>query len=151
MNVSATLRSAHVSSRKAGLAAGLVRGLSAQDAVKQLKFSTLKASRLLATLLSSAVANAENVHGLDPATLKVKEVLVGSAGMIKRFQPRAFGRAFPIRHRLCHMTVTLTGDPVAKKKPAVLKAAKATQPASAKKALASSAAAKRKDAVSASA
>ena len=61
----------------------------------------------MAKLLASAVANAENNQGLDPATLVVDTAYVDEGPTLKRFQPRAQGRAFRIRKRTCHITIEL--------------------------------------------
>ncbi len=61
----------------------------------------------MAKLLASAVANAENNQGLDPSTLVVDTIYVDEGPTLKRFQPRAQGRAFRIRKRTCHITIEL--------------------------------------------
>ena len=115
MKVVAKLKNANVTERKARLVADMVRGTSVVDARKQLRFSQKKSSDLILGLLNSAVANAEHNDGLDPASLHVQAILVDGAGMLKRYQPRAFGRAYPIRRRKCHITLTLEGTPAPKK------------------------------------
>ena len=72
-----------------------------------LQFSPQAASEPVAKLLASAVANAENNQGLDPATLVVDMAYVDEGPTLKRFQPRAQGRAFRIRKRTCHITIEL--------------------------------------------
>ncbi|MCA9375782.1 MAG: 50S ribosomal protein L22 [Candidatus Doudnabacteria bacterium] len=131
MKVSATLRHANVPERKARLVAGLVRGLSVRDAERQLKFSQKKSADLILGLLRSAVANAQHNNNLDPETLKVESVLVDGAGMFKRYQPRAFGRAYPIRRRRSHITLTIEGEvaKVAPKKKSAQPAKKAEKKA----------------------
>ena len=115
MKVVAKLKNASVTERKARLVADMVRGTSVADARKQLRFSQKKSSDLILGLLNSAVANAEHNDGLDPESLHVQAILVDGAGMLKRYQPRAFGRAYPIRRRKCHITLTLEGTPAPKK------------------------------------
>jgi large subunit ribosomal protein L22 len=85
----------------------LIRGRSVADAASILQFSPQAASEPVAKLLASAVANAENNQGIDPTTLIVDTAYVDEGPTLKRFQPRAQGRAFRIRKRTCHITIEL--------------------------------------------
>lgn len=96
-----------VSPRKARLVADLVRGRTVAEALAILQHSPQAAARHIEKVLRSAVANAEHNHqvrNLDD--LRVHAVIDGGPSL-KRIQPRAMGRAFWIRHRLAHITVTL--------------------------------------------
>ena len=103
----ATVRYARLTPMKARRVVDLVRGRTAADAAAILKFAPQAASEPVAKLLASAVANAENNQGIDPATLVVDTIYVDEGPTLKRFQPRAQGRAFRIRKRTCHITIEL--------------------------------------------
>lgn len=104
---SATLRHARMTPMKARRVVNLIRGRSAADAASILQFAPQAASGPVAKLLASAVANAENNQGLDPESLIVDRVYVNEGPTLKRFQPRAQGRAFRIRKRTSHITIEL--------------------------------------------
>ena len=103
----ATLRYARLTPMKARRVVNLIRGRSAADAASILQFAPQAASEPVAKLLASAVANAENNQGLDPESLIVDKVYVNEGPTLKRFQPRAQGRAFRIRKRTSHITIEL--------------------------------------------
>jgi large subunit ribosomal protein L22 len=103
----ATVRYARLTPMKARRVVNLIRGRSAADAASILQFSPQAASEPVAKLLASAVANAENNQGIDPTTLIVDVAYVDEGPTLKRFQPRAQGRAFRIRKRTCHITIEL--------------------------------------------
>lgn len=113
MEITATARNIRMTPRKVSLLAGLIRGLSVAQADAQLSFNAKAAAYPVLKLLRSAVANARHNANLDPDTLKVKAVLVDAGATLKRFRPRAFGRAATIRKRSCHIKIILTdGKPV---------------------------------------
>ena|SRR5664279_2608177 len=103
----AQVRYANLTPMKARRVVDLIRGRTAADAASNLKFAPQAASEPVAKLLASAVANAENNQRLDPASLVVDTVYVDEGPTLKRFQPRAQGRAFRIRKRTCHITIEL--------------------------------------------
>ena len=103
----AQVRYANLTPMKARRVVDLIRGRTAADAASILKFAPQAASEPVAKLLASAVANAENNQRLDPASLVVDTVYVDEGPTLKRFQPRAQGRAFRIRKRTCHITIEL--------------------------------------------
>ena len=103
----AQVRYANLTPMKARRVVNLIRGRSAADAASILQFSPQAASEPVAKLLASAVANAENNQSLDPSTLIVDTIYVDEGPTLKRFQPRAQGRAFRIRKRTCHITIEL--------------------------------------------
>ena len=84
-----------------------IQGLPASEALDIINFSPLKASRLVGQTLRSAIANAENNHNLEVAKLIIKEATVGEGPTLKRFRPRAMGRATPIHKRTSHLTIML--------------------------------------------
>lgn len=104
---SATLKSLRCGPQKVGLIAGLIRGLSAEAALKQLSFSRKAVAVDVKKLLQSAIANAENNHNLDIDRLYVKEVNVGKGIVMKRFQARARGRAFRIQKPFSNISITV--------------------------------------------
>jgi large subunit ribosomal protein L22 len=85
----------------------LVRGMRADEAVAMLKFEPHAASEPVAKVLSSAIANAENNKNLDPRSLWISEAYVDEGPTMKRFRPRAQGRAYRIRKRTSHITVVV--------------------------------------------
>lgn len=96
------------SARKARLVIEHLRGKSIEDARAVLRHTPRGVARDLEKLLESAVANAENNHELVGDDLLVKEVYADEGPTIKRFRPRALGRATKIRKRTSHLTLTLT-------------------------------------------
>lgn len=107
MQAQAKLSYLRISPRKVRLVADLVRNRPAEEALKTLRFTSKAASRPLKKLIESAVANAENNHGLDIDALWVREIQVNEGPTLKRFRPRAQGRAFPIMKRTSHVSVVL--------------------------------------------
>ncbi|MFL6142399.1 MAG: 50S ribosomal protein L22 [Labedaea sp.] len=83
----------------------LIRGRSASEALAVLQFAPQAASEPVAKVLASAVANAENNLDLDPDTLWVSKAYVDEGPTLKRFRPRAQGRAYRIRKRTSHITI----------------------------------------------
>jgi len=107
MEVSAKLRNVRISPRKARLVIDLVRGKQVQYALDQLQVNQKRAAPLLAKLLKSAVSNAERSDKIDVDTLYIKSIYVNPGSMLKRFIPRAQGRATPVRKRMSHINVIL--------------------------------------------
>jgi large subunit ribosomal protein L22 len=94
--------------RKARLVMDHIRGKQVAEARAILRHTPRAAATDIAKLLESAVANAENNFELDPGDLKVGRAFVDEGPTIKRYRPRALGRATPIHKRTSHMTITLT-------------------------------------------
>lgn len=94
-----------VAPRKTRLVAGLVRGLPVEEARKQLMFSPKIAAKPVLKAIDSAVANAVHNHKMSAEGLVVSRITVDEGPKIKRFTPRAQGRATPIRLRMSHITV----------------------------------------------
>ncbi len=103
----AKLRHLRVSARKVRLVADLIRGKNVEDAINILQFTNKVSSRPLAKLLKSAVANADQKEGVDIDRLFIKDLRVDVGPTIKRFRPRAMGRATPILKRTSHISVGL--------------------------------------------
>jgi ribosomal protein L22 len=109
--VSAQARYVRTSARKARMVCGHLRGKSVGEARAILAFTPREVARDWSKLLESAVANAENNHELVEDDLLVREAYADEGPTIKRFRPRAQGRATPIRKRTSHLTITLTPKP----------------------------------------
>jgi len=107
MESQAKLRNVRLSPRKARLVVDMVRGKAIQDALNILRFSPQKTAPILSKLLKSAVANAEQKGVSDVDQLYVKSVMVDQGPVLKRFLPRAMGRASRIRKPTSHITVVL--------------------------------------------
>ena len=105
METSAKLSNAPISAQKARLVADQIRGMSVETALNTLRFSTKKAAGTIKKVLESAVANAEHNEGADVDELRVTTVFVNEGPTLKRFKPRAKGRANRIQKRTCHITV----------------------------------------------
>jgi len=110
MDVAAKLRGARISAQKARLVANQIRGLPIEKAANLLTFSTKKAAGLIRKVLMSAVANAENNHGLDIDELRVSVIFVDEGPSLKRIKPRAKGRADRITKRSCHITIIVSDE-----------------------------------------
>lgn len=108
MEVKAQAKFIRIAPRKTRLVVGLIRGKTVAEARRQLTVSPKLAARAVLKTLNSAVANAVNNTMADPANLVVSKVWVDEGPKIKRFTPRAQGRATPIRHRMSHITVIVS-------------------------------------------
>ena len=104
---SAKLSYARISSRKVKAVIDLIRNKNVGEALAILKLTPKAASELVEKLLKSAIANAENNHGMDVEKLYVAEIFANQGPTLKRVRPRAQGRAFRIRKRTSHITVVL--------------------------------------------
>jgi len=107
----AQARYVRITPMKARRVVDLIRGLPAGQARNVLTFAPQAASEPVAKVLASAVANAEHNERLDPDTLWVSEAYVDEGPTLKRFRPRAQGRAYRIRKRTSHITVVVESRP----------------------------------------
>jgi len=107
MQVTARLNNLKIAPRKVRLVAHVIKGMSADAALIELSKQVKRSSEPMSKLLRSAIANAEHNFGLDQANLFVSSVLVGDGKRLKRWQPRAFGRANQILHRLSNVTLVV--------------------------------------------
>jgi large subunit ribosomal protein L22 len=105
--VRASARYVRVAPRKVRHLADQIRGLPIDDARSLLRFSPRGAARDVAKLLDSAAANAENNHDLIADDLKIAEIHVDEGPTLKRYRPRALGRATPINKRTSHISLAL--------------------------------------------
>lgn len=132
--ITARLNDYRQSPRKVRLVASLIVGKTAVDAQNNLGLLVKRASKPLADLLDSAIANAKNNFSLDVEKLFVKEFRVDAGATLKRRMPRARGMAYPINKRTSHVLIVLdTVDNMPKRKGKVakaeVKAIKAEKPA----------------------
>ena len=98
-------RYVRVTPMKARRVVDLIRGLPAAEAQAVLQFAPQSASEPVGKVLASAIANAEHNFELDPRTLVVSRAWVDEGPTLKRFRPRAQGRAYRINKRTSHITV----------------------------------------------
>ena len=103
----AKLRLLRVSTQKLNLVAQTIRGLKVEKALNELAFSKKRIARDVRKCLESAVANAENNHGLDIDDLVVSEAFVGKNLVMKRFRPRARGRVGRIEKPFSEITIVV--------------------------------------------
>jgi len=108
--VNARARFVRVAPRKARLVADQVRGLPIEDALPLLRFSTRSAAQDIRKLIESAAANAENNHDLVADELLIKDIHVDEGPTLRRYRPRALGRATRINKRTSHIAVALTPE-----------------------------------------
>ncbi|MGN1271139.1 MAG: 50S ribosomal protein L22 [Clostridia bacterium] len=103
----ATLRYARISSRKVKIVADLIRGKKVDEALAIVKFTPKASSEIIEKLLKSAIANAENNHGMNRGNLIVSEIYANQGPTLKRIRPAAKGSAVRIRKRTCHITIVV--------------------------------------------
>ena len=107
MRVSATAKYLRGSTRKARLVTAAIKGRPVEDAAALLRFMPQAAARDVARVLKSATANAENNHNLSAEDLVIVEAHADEGPTIKRWRPRAQGRAFPIHKPMTHITIVV--------------------------------------------
>ena len=105
MEATAKARYVRVSPRKARRAVDLIRGMPVAEARRLLAFSNIGAATPVRKVLNSAIANAEQQPGVVADNLVVARTFVDEGPTLKRFRPRALGRATPVRKRTSHITV----------------------------------------------
>jgi large subunit ribosomal protein L22 len=104
----ASARFVRITPMKARRVVDMVRGQDVEDALNLLQFAPQAAAETVYKILASAVANAETTEGLDAGTLVVSKAMVDEGPTMKRWRPRARGRATRIDKRTCHLSVALT-------------------------------------------
>ena len=107
MESKASLESARVGAQKARLVVDLVRGKDVSAAIKALTFLNKKTAGMVKKLIESAVANADHKKTMDLDKLYVKSIWVDQGPVLKRWRPRAQGRAYGIRKKTSHINVVL--------------------------------------------
>ena len=103
----ATLKNARISARKVKIVADLIRGKNVDEALAIVKFTPKASSEIIEKLLKSAIANAENNHGMKSNNLYVAEIYANQGPTMKRIRPAAKGSAVRIRKRTSHITIKL--------------------------------------------
>jgi len=106
--VRASAKYVRVAPRKVRVVADQVRGRKIEEALALLRFSPRGASRDVQKLIESAAANAENNHDLDADDLRISEIRVDEGPTLRRWRPRARGRATRIEKKTSHLSVALT-------------------------------------------
>ena len=109
MQAKATAKMIRVSPRKVRLLLDELRGKSVDDGLMLLRYSGVPSARVVAKVLASAAANAENNYNMSANDLRVVAAYAGPGPTLKRFKPRARGRVSPIMRRTSHITVVV-GD-----------------------------------------
>ena len=107
MRVSATAKYLRGSTRKARLVTAAIKGRPVEEAAALLRFMPQYAAKDIARVLRSATANAENNHNLSAEDLFVADAIANEGPTIKRWRPRAQGRAFPIHKPMTHITIVV--------------------------------------------
>jgi len=107
MEAKATAKYVRVSPRKMKFVCDMIRGKEIEEATNILKFSPQKGARELRKVMASASANAENNFGMDKDKLYVAKVYANQGPTLKRWRPRAQGRAFQILKRTSHINVVV--------------------------------------------
>jgi large subunit ribosomal protein L22 len=107
MEVKAVAKGIGISTRKVRRVIDMVRGKKVEDALTILQFTPTPTARVVAKVVKSAAANAENNYQLVPADLKVVRVYANEARTLKRFRPRSRGQVSPILKRYSHITVVV--------------------------------------------
>lgn len=112
MEARAVVRHIHMSPRKMRVVVNMVRGERVEEALNVLRFMPKKAAGIIVKALESAAANAEDKSGgeVDIDSLTVKRIYVDGGPIIKRWMPRAMGRATRLNHRTSHLTVVVSDD-----------------------------------------
>ena len=107
METRAVAKYIRISPQKARLVADVVRGMDVDAAITTLRFMPKKAAKILRKVVESAVANADQAETIDVDTLYIKSINIDGGPMLKRFRPRAMGRATRILKRTSHITVVV--------------------------------------------
>ena len=107
MEVKAKLKFVRVTPRKAQLVADLIRDKGSEEALNILTFTKKAAAKIVIKLLKSAIANATQKKNIDVDRLYIKKIAVDQGPTMKRYQPRALGRATTIRKRSSHISIVL--------------------------------------------
>ena len=103
----AVLKFARISARKVKIVTDLIRGKDVSEALAIVKFTPKASAVIIDKLLKSAIANAENNHGMNSENLYVAEVYANQGPTLKRMRPAAKGSAVRIRKRMSHITIVL--------------------------------------------
>ncbi|MCK0473329.1 50S ribosomal protein L22 [Halalkalibacter sp. APA_J-10(15)] len=108
MQAKAIAKQVRIAPRKVRLVVDLIRGKQVGEAIAILRHTPKAASPVVEKLLNSAIANAEHNYEMEPNNLVISEVFVDEGVTLKRFRPRAMGRASRINKRTSHITLVVT-------------------------------------------
>ncbi|MDO5707154.1 MAG: 50S ribosomal protein L22 [Andreesenia angusta] len=108
MEARAIAKYVRIAPRKVNLVAAEIRGKQVDEALAILKFTPKRGAKVLEKVVKSAIANAENNNDMDRENLYISEVYANQGPTLKRWRPRAQGRAFPILKRTSHVGVVVT-------------------------------------------
>ena len=107
MEAKAKLRFCRVAPRKARIIADMIRGRNVEEAISLLEFTPKKSAQIVRKVLHSAIANAEDTGEVDVDRLFVKRITVDQGPTLKRYRPRAQGRAFRINKKTSHIVLVV--------------------------------------------
>ncbi len=107
MEAKAILRFCRVAPRKARVIADMIRGRNVEEAISLLEFTPKRSAHILRKLLDSAIANAEDIEDVEVNRLFVKRITVDQGPTLKRYRPRAQGRAFRINKKTSHISLVV--------------------------------------------
>jgi len=110
MEVRAVAKDTGISPRKVRPLVDMVRGKKVDEALTMLQFTPTPIARVVAKVVKSAASNAENNFQMEPADLRIVRIFTGDARTLKRFRPRARGRANQILKRSSHITVVVSEE-----------------------------------------
>ena len=116
MSVIAIAKNVHISPRKVGVVATLVRNRSVADALTLLEHTPRRSAIAIKKTIMSARANAEHNNNLKPDTLKIVSIEVTPGSRLKRYRPASHGRALPFQRKTSHIRVVVDGEKRATKK-----------------------------------
>ena len=127
MEIKAIARHIRMSPRKVRLVIDLIRGMDVFRAQTQLKFMKKSASEPVLKLLNSAIANAQHNFQVDASSLVIKTITADGGPVLRRWMPRAFGKATPIRKPTTHISIILEEKSVIRSKERSTKLVKSTK------------------------
>ena len=108
--VKASVRGLRISPRKVSVVAGLVRGLSVEDAITVLEHTPRRSATAVKKVIESAKANADNNFNYKPDSLVIDHISVTPGPRLKRYRPAAHGRALPFQRKTSHVFVEVSGE-----------------------------------------
>jgi large subunit ribosomal protein L22 len=110
MEAKAILRYCRIAPRKVRIVADLIRGRAVEEAMSLLEFTPKRSAQVLRKILHSAIANAEDTSEVSVDQLYVKRVCVDQGPILKRYRPRAQGRAFRVNKKTSHIVLVVDDE-----------------------------------------
>lgn len=114
MQVKAHAKFVRISPKKVRLVANLIAGMKPANALLQLQVTNKRSTKVIETLLKSAMANAKNNFNVNPDNMVISQILVNQGPTMRRYRPRAMGRASIIRKRTSHVSLELSDNMISK-------------------------------------